>query len=453
MPIKSFLVNGKNIFINNFNGMFSYDLYFLKEYEGYQILAPNTYSRTLYKCINICIQISNNCNMNCLYCFASKNNDAILSNREIKKYLDYMFDYFVEADKFFIDLSGSGEPLLNMNTIKFISNYAKNKSNEIKKEIIVNFVSNGLLLNKRYVDFLQSNSILFGVSIDGNKLNHDYFRKSKNINTFDLIIKNIENIENREYIGCAVTITNRVFDLVESLIFLKMYFKTISYKPVRSKQYGLDDISLKQWQNEYSKLCIFLKKELSNNDTSSIKCILNGDDFFGKFLLRCILKLKALNRCDAGMGRFSLSNDKNIYGCPALSSNIEAKIGNLDNGLDSSILKEIFSNSIKKSNKCLDCYFKFQCGGECLIELQENDNQPNEIMCQFKQILILLAMDLSLYLENLYDKKIYEEIYIFCIEKRNRYKKNKDLYLYLQKNPKLSFIDGKAEFDKENKKY
>lgn len=168
MPIKSFLVNGKNIFINNFNGMFSYDLYFLKEYEEYQILAPNTYSRTLYKCINICIQISNNCNMNCLYCFASKNNDTILSNREIKKYLDYMFDYFVEADKFFIDLSGSGEPLLNMNTIKFISNYAKNKSNEIKKEIIVNFVSNGLLLNKRYVDFLQSNSILFGVSIDGN---------------------------------------------------------------------------------------------------------------------------------------------------------------------------------------------------------------------------------------------------------------------------------------------
>ncbi len=452
--IKCYEIENRKIYINEFNGHFADDYLKLKDNEYFQILGPSEYSPFLYKCINICIQISNACNMNCSYCFGNKTFNNRISITNIKKYLDMIFDYFLDAEKYFIDLSGSGEPLLHKDIIAFVSEYAKNKSDEIKKEIIVNLVTNGLLLDEKTAKFLQDNYVLFGVSIDGNEKTHDSLRKDINNNTtFNRVISNIDQIEHKDYVGCACTITNKTFDLVDSLKFFKTRFKTISYKPVRSKQFGIKGEALKQWKLEYNKLCQCLKTELRQNDLTTIKCLLNGDDYFGKFLLRTILKLKVLNRCDAGLGRLSLSNDGNIYCCPALSNYDEYKIGDLESGLNKSKLENVFYKLLNKNTKCQNCSFSFQCGGECLVELLENNGEPYPDMCEFNKHLILLAMDLSLYIESLPNLEIHKEIFEFCVEKRKRFRKDNELENFLKHNPSLSFTEGKKAYDSKALKY
>lgn len=118
------------------------------------------------------------------------------------KYLDVLFEKFSEGDRFFVDLSGKGEPLLSLKTILTINSHCIKVSNEIKKEIVVSFVTNGLLLTPNIVSLLQENGILFGISIDGPKYVHDVHRKRiDNSNSYDLIMENVKKIEKKRFLG------------------------------------------------------------------------------------------------------------------------------------------------------------------------------------------------------------------------------------------------------------
>ena len=171
-----------------------------------------------------------------------------------------------------------------------LSHYAKKKRDELDREVTVGLVCNGTLLSTTIVKRLQEMNILFGVSIDGCKNNHDTHRKDVDGNgTYDLIMKNVSNIKERKYLGCAVTITNDVFDINDAISDLKRFFETISIKPVRSSTNGIDQHSLPMWKNEYDKLEKRLEKEVEKKDFSTLFCLLNGDDYFGKFIFRSFL--------------------------------------------------------------------------------------------------------------------------------------------------------------------
>ena len=83
------------------------------------------------------------------------------------------------------------------------------------------FVCNGTLLTKEVAEKLQKANVLFGVSIDGTKKIHDKNRAFRDVSgSFDKIIKNIEDIEHKEFLGCAVTLTNNNLKIVDDVKFL-----------------------------------------------------------------------------------------------------------------------------------------------------------------------------------------------------------------------------------------
>ncbi len=410
--MKQFNVFDKIIYINEFNGNFSYN----KE-DILEINCPDSekyISNFNPKHITICINISNACNLNCKYCFNHQKENKLMDFDYIKRKIIKFITDFNYCDRYYIDVSGKGEPLLNLSVIYKISNLCKILEKTYKKDFVVSFVTNGILLNKKIIKTLQKKNILFGISLDGPKDIHNFFRRDKlNQPTYDLIMKNIKVIKKREYLGCAITITNQTFNLVETILKLDTYFETISIKPVRDLQYGFTYESVEGWIKEYEKLTIFFIDEIRNNRWKILKKILNGDDYFGKFIFRCFLNVRVLNRCDAGITRFTIDEDDKIYGCPASSVIPSCDLDNLD-------IKKMLSKQIEINKKiCSNCEFFYYCGGECEIERFLHNGKNNEIICLYKKGLIRFAMYLKLFTLFEYPN-IFLEIYSFCKEKKNR---------------------------------
>lgn len=128
----------------------------------------------------------------------------IIPFEKAKDFLDKMFSTFPNGKKYFGDLSGKGEPLMNLPVILKIAKYCQDKSDELNVEVLPTFVCNGTLLSPIVAEILQKNGILFGVSLDSDKETHDLYRKDKNgEGTYSEIIHNVLQIKNREYIGCT----------------------------------------------------------------------------------------------------------------------------------------------------------------------------------------------------------------------------------------------------------
>ena len=441
-----------DIYIESSNGNFSIYKYILEnnfyannyDYVNLSFYDYNTSSMVF------CINLSNGCNLKCDYCFNSNKNGKSINLNTIKQYLDLCFNTYPNKEKYYVDLSGKGEPLLFLKTILEVKEYCETISNKINREILVSFVCNGTLLTKEVADILQKRGILFGVSLDGNEFIHNKHRRTiDNKETYKDIIDNVNNIPHHEYVGCATTLTKDVFSLVDSLKELSNTFNTVGYKPARNCDEAFDENSIDLWLEEYNKLTLFLIEESLKGNHKYLKTLLNGDDYFGKFIKRIILNQRCLIRCDGGLSRLTLNDDGNIYICPSSIEYEEFKVGNL-NLIDYSAQSKLFDIQMNR-NYCKDCSVKYICGGECLIEKTLSKGN-NKLMCKYKKHLILLAMYFVITIQN---KNNFEfmKLLDFTKEVGSRNKLDKELDKFLKEHTEYNFIEGKKVFDTLNKKY
>lgn len=105
----------------------------------------------------------------------------------------------------------------------------------------------------------------------------------------------------------------------------------------------------------------------------------------------------------------------------------------------------------KQTQHCLECRFKYYCGGECPVEIDMRGG-INMSNCELKTHLIELAAFLKLYaLEK--NRNLFAELNGFCKEKAARFKIDADLWGYCEKHPELAFTEAKARCDKLCHKY
>ena len=439
------------LYINDNNCSFSDDIKKLIYHNGYNLdFEKYTIGNYNPTSITFCVNLSDGCNLKCDYCFNSLKSGKSIDITIVKKFLKYMFDKYPNKEKYYVDLSGKGEPLLFLDKILIIKRICEEYSNKLKREVLVSFVCNGTLLNKYVVSILQKNGILFGVSLDGNEYIHNLHRKTKNDeNTYDWIINNVKNIEGREYVGCATTLTKDVFSLVDSIQELGKVFNTISYKPARNCDNSFDSESIENWKKEYEKLTLFLLEKSINNDNSYIIKLLNGDDYFGKYLKRILLGQRVLIRCDGGLSRITLDNDGQLYICPSAYEKEKFNVGTY-NELNIEKQKEILEIQNNREY-CKECSIRYLCGGECMIE-QELSNGPNRIMCEYKKHLILLSM-YFVYKLSFLNPNSLKKLIEFSQEVDSRRRLDRKLIEFLKDNPQYNFIEGKKKFDSLIKRY
>ncbi len=172
----------------------------------------NDESFTIKDVERIYLTLGMNCNFNCKYCYQSEDKNKPLYT-ELKNVstniIEYIKNISKETNKTLNLMFWGGEPFIYFNTIKSVVENLKDEN------ISFSIVTNGSLLTKEKVDFINKNNISIGISHDGK--NTYITRKNDILNNKEILelIKKINDLS-------IVTVFSAYnFDLLETTEYYK----------------------------------------------------------------------------------------------------------------------------------------------------------------------------------------------------------------------------------------
>lgn len=394
----------------------------------------NTYSiddikeQSSYGQFTLCLHPSRKCNLNCKYCFRESEylGEQQLTFEVAKDAIDFLVDKYAPcASKYVVDLSGSGEPLLQIDLVKQIVDYCKQKRNEICKNIEVMFCTNLTLLTPEIVEYLDNEpAIILGTSIDGDQITNDNNRVYANgKGTYNDIVKGLKMFKNKK-LGLAVTVTplNQNVDLIYDYLYHLPNVDCVSMKFIRcydGSKYDFDNFDISYLISRYDRLCCNVLIELEKGNFEYLKKLLKGGDYFGGFIYGNFFKgTYKIYRCDAGKSRITVNNAGDIFACSVMYGNNDYRIGSIYSGINKESQSKFECVTIESVTQCKNCEIKSICGGECYVNafMKNNDiYEPINKMCELKIELNKLSMSLINQMKNKFCL-IYNQLIDFAFE-------------------------------------
>lgn len=272
------------------------------------------------KCLSVMIVTNMSCNLCCSYCFEKEKTNSFLKISDIDKIIKNI-DYIFHKNNFeTIDITFTGgEPSLNFS---FIEKITKKLIKNFSKEIInFSIISNGMNFKDNMLEFFDKYNFGIQITFDGNKKIHNLERKTENnIGSYDLILKNIENIllNYKFNVSIRFNITRFNFDTIEEVLLdlskilnyskLKLYFDFLDVE--KSSIYYLKE-------NEKIEISKYLIDIFLKYDFTFMKEYIQGGF--------CMYKNNV---------GYTISSDLNIYKCYSLVENknfIFSKLEDLEN--------------------------------------------------------------------------------------------------------------------------
>lgn len=341
---------------------------------------------------------STRCNLNCSYCFSKKDSSMDMSVETARKAILYFVENVVpdKNRRVIVDLTGSGEPLIRLDFILEVNKFVLELKKERKLNIFCQLASNGILLSKSVSSVLKKNGILFGVSLDGNK---EISEKNRCGLNYNLVSKNIVDIENKDFFGLAGTFSGNNYDFVEIFKSLaKFKPEVVGIKPVRLIECDENSVNMNNIEEIKNSYCVFVKwiyKQLIGGRKDYWEMFIKSEDFLVRFLKITLKPFRVFYRCSSGINSFAVDSKENILICPAFVGKNEGIIGNLDEGIFEE-KKIMFENLFAdKISYCKNCWARYTCAGECFAVGNLNYGileKPNPAMCELKKFLIQLSV-------------------------------------------------------------
>ncbi|MGO5065761.1 radical SAM protein [Clostridium sporogenes] len=361
-----------------------------------------------YKLGKLSINVTDNCNLRCKYCY-EQNENMCTSSRNISfKTIDNLLNVLskrfntIETIQFF-----GGEPFLNKDAIKYT---CKKVMQLYDKKLLLNrpsfgIVTNGTIVDKEIMDLIKKYNINITVSFDGIPSVHDKMRISRNgKKTSNIILKNIKTIQkyNKKPLGFEVTYNGE---------HLKQNIKVIDIVKYLQENFNLSGVHITPVLGKE-------KDEFYLNDVSEFENLVDDlfkDEevkFYPNYLINLITSLTKKKHspflCDAGISQISIDVDGNIYPCFMLVGADKYKMGTVynENVFESDRWKELFKlfKSKRRQNnpKCKDCYMINLCNG-CMGINNITNNSPFEVNDYFCDI----------------NKKMFKKLLFNIIDKQN----------------------------------
>jgi len=317
------------------------------------------------------IFITEDCNLNCRYCFLDKTyKESQLTFPALKRAIDLLFSFPGKTKT--IAFNG-GEPLLEYPLLKKTCLYIKNKAEEENVKVNLATMTNGTLLSKDHCQFFEKNRVIVKISIDGDKKTHDtnrLFRDNPHDSSFQVIRNNLRNFNDKSRIAASLVFTPQtVINLFKNIKFLqKLGFGYIEFYPDMYALWTKEQLDkfkkqFKQITSYY--LSLFLEKRLESIFKNSLlDSVLNEREIVGLEGTRC--------------QKIHLAPDGNFYFCDKvfslpISERKKYIIGNTKKGIDNNKRLELLNYFQKKcqklskqQNDCCFCplghylYFSFQ---------------------------------------------------------------------------------------------
>lgn len=351
----------------------------------------------------LCLHVAHDCNLRCKYCFASQgdfNGERLIMPFEIgKKALDFLIHSSGNRKNLEVDFFG-GEPLMNFDVVKQLVAYGRELEKKHNKVFRFTITTNGVLLDKEKMDFINDNMDNVVLSLDGRKEVNDNMRPTINgQGSYDVITpKFLEfvNLRGNKSYYVRGTFTSRNLDFGKDVISLyKEGFNSISVEPVVAKpeqDYALLEEHLPTILKEYEELSqeyIKMHNEGRGFDFFHFMIDLNHGPCF----------VKRVVGCGAGVEYMAVTPEGDLYPCHQFVGNEEFKMGDVDTGIINTGLRDKFKNSnVNSKEDCKNCWAKFYCSGGCHANAYNFNNdisKPYSIGCEMEKKRIECAVSIA----------------------------------------------------------
>ena len=340
---------------------------------------------------NITLDLTEECNLNCSYCFTQSIHDKKVIDIDLaKQIIDYWLRAIPINDKPKEFTFWGGEPLLEWNMLKELVNYIQtNKGNQ---KILIGVVSNGVLYTEEKVKWCKDNKIQILISMDGLQHIHDSNRIFKNNKgSWNIVDKNLRNaIKTNKRIIIINSVTPELAPYF--LETLKYYVEDLGIKmfifnPIYEANWNVEDFNI--LEDQYLKVIEYIKK----------KKIIKIKPFDHN------IKETFLNSCGAANVSSSWGIDGFNYPCfrfnkhgLTLSEKFNSKtiLGHMKDGkyvsLNNNFRGEFLNSKNNFSDKCKECeiYGTSVCNGGCYAlnyDLTEDIHGIVDNQCKMKKIL------------------------------------------------------------------
>jgi len=339
--------------------------------------------------------VTNDCNLNCGYCYIRKNPSDI-SLKVARKIIDKLI-----ADSFFnehhVVLFG-GEPLLKINLIKNIVSYGYAKSKIKNKKITFSIYSNGTLMNDKNIKTLHKIGVGLDLSLDGIKSSQDQERLFKNKkSSFSAISKNIPRLLKsypNSMVHACITPANVKYLSKSVEFFYNQGFKRVYLQPITSANWSKEELEI--FQKELIKIFIAYKKLIDKGRKLYLNIL---EDYIKKLKTE---KQESNTPCPAGIYNFAFSTKGEIFPCHRfVTLGLEEKfqnhkedyrLGDINNGITNKKLRKYFTNfKFNENPKCKKCELSKVCCGNCHWERYHKNqsySKLNETVCIIQGLIV-----------------------------------------------------------------
>lgn len=321
------------------------------------------------------IIISGICNLRCKYCYAHngkyRDNNGNMSIAILKQSLDVFFSEYDEIENvmFF-----GGEPLLNMDAIKYGCEYVLNKfeKREIKSLPNLGVVTNGTIVTDEFIELVKKYNMKVTVSLDGPPVVNDRLRVYEDGKGSSLLVeKNIKKLKKEcnqpEIIEATYTDIhkNMGMSVVDVVKYLKDKFDVPNIHISPASSFGEEEL-------EDTSMHTFIE---AIDDVHKMKKLGCDYRFLSYDSTVAGLKSKQVSKryCEAGLSKFSVSPNGDVYPCHLFTGDSDIKMGNVEE-VDFfsspkmlSMQKTLSDFSKYQKEGCAECYSNTLCR-QCIAE-------------------------------------------------------------------------------------
>lgn len=297
------------------------------------------------------INISNNCNLWCEYCYADHgfyhSPRSLMSVDTARQIVDAATTYYdpINVVHFF-----GGEPLMNSTVIEFCCEYLTRLHESGLISALPKFVAttNGTILNERLLSLIKRYQLGLTISIDGPKKIHDAARPSvKGSSSYDRVVGNVRNlVENLvEYqIECTYSIHHvragiSIIDLMD--FFWDEFGHQVSHiAPASTPKNSSFHLLPEQVAESYAEATRYSVDNVFGGNGPAISFVIG-------VLRRLLTKQRALSCCPAFFDQMSIAVNGDAYPCFMFIGDDKFRMGN--------VLRDSFPNeaSIRVRNTYL----------------------------------------------------------------------------------------------------
>jgi uncharacterized protein len=345
--------------------------------------------------IEFWVNLTNQCNFRCTYCFVNKNakriSDDVVESmiEEVTKWKDSH-----PQTKVSLVLAG-GEPLLEFKTIQKIIDRKLSLEKKGKNPFHVGIITNASLLTEQIAQYLHANKISIGISVDGIGKYHNYTRQFVNKKgTFKYVQKGISTALKYGILeSLQVTVTTKNIEgLSEIAKFclqnnLKMVFQFYKKFSDLGSEKLVGDIKLLKTNFRKLLKTVYLEYEKKHIQHSPLldNNLVDGLKFFDGL---------SEYHCGAGLDYFSIMTNGDICLCPAKDIKIGSLKENNSIGNAQKNAEPIRSaSSVEERKICQNCRWRYICDGGCMMERSYFSSSSHYYKCGIYKMLIPLVLE------------------------------------------------------------